>query len=176
MSVKSAGRYAQALIDYAIELNKLEEVKADMELVSATCAESHELELLLHSPIIKTDQKVKVLNSIFKASIQELSMKFIELVAKKKREDQIIGIARAFNELYKAHKGIITAEVTTATQLTKDQRTAFEASLKGLGKELEIHEHVDPSIIGGVQVRVGDKRFDASIRKKLNKLKQDLSK
>ena len=176
MSAKSAGRYAQSLIDYAIELNKLEEVKQDMELVASVCAENHGLELLLASPIIKKDQKIKVLTAVFEQSIQAVSMKFLNVVTQKNRENLIIQIAQAFIELYKAHKCIVTAEVTTASALTDEQRKAINASLQSLGKTVELKEAVDPSILGGMKVRVGDRRFDASLRKKLNELKQDISK
>jgi F-type H+-transporting ATPase subunit delta len=176
MSAKSAGRYAQSLLDYALELNKLEEVKQDMQLVSSVCAENHGLELLLASPIIKKDQKISVLTAVFEQSIQAVSMNFLTLVTKKNRERLIIQIAAAFIELYKAHKGIVTAEVTTATPLSEEQRKGIAASLESVGKTLELNEMVDPNILGGLMVRVGDRRFDASIRKKLNELKQDISK
>lgn len=175
-SSKASARYAQSLLDLAREQGRMEPVKADMELVMKTISESHELDLLLHSPIIKTDAKQKVLQKIFKSSVSELSMQFINLIAAKGREAMMADIARAFVALYKEVNGIVTAEVCTAIALTEEQRAAIKKSLAASGKTIELNEKTDPSIIGGVQVKVGDKRIDASIRKKLNELRIDISK
>lgn len=176
MSSKAAARYAQSLIDFANEKNKLEEVKTDMETVIKVCADNRELELLLQSPIIKTDQKNKVLTSVFEKSVSDVSLKFIQLIVSKKRERMLMDMAQAFIDLYKENKGIITAHVTSAKALSDAERKEVMNQLKGAGKEVELVEHVDASLIGGLKIRVGDRRFDASIRKKLNELKHDLSK
>lgn len=171
---KSAGRYALALTELAIESGKLEEVKTDMELVAATIAENHELELMLHSPIIKLDKKQKALHAIFEKSIEPLSLGFIELVCAKGREAAIPAMASSFVQQYKDRKGIVTAEVTSAVALTDEQRKEVTASLASLGEQIELNERVDASILGGMKVKVGDRRVDASLRKKINELKYDI--
>lgn len=176
MSSKSAARYAQSLLDYAIELNLLDQVKQDMQLISTTCAENRELELMLHSPVIKTDKKVSVFKAVFGKFIQEVTLKFLIIVTEKKREIQLLPIVKAFLSLYNLHNGIVAVQVTSAKPLTAQDQNEIVAALKGVNGKLEIESRVDPKILGGLQVRIGDQRIDASIRKKLSELKQELSK
>ncbi|MEX2596798.1 MAG: ATP synthase F1 subunit delta [Salibacteraceae bacterium] len=173
---KSASRYAQSLLDLAIEREMLEEVKADVEVVTKACAESRDLELMFQSPIIKTDQKLGAISAVFKNALNPLTLDFLMLITNKGRERFIPVIMTSFMKLYKEKKGIVTAEVTSAVPLSDDQKKAISESIKNLGKTVDLVEHVDASIIGGLKVRVEDTRFDASLRKKLNELKYDLSK
>jgi len=175
-STKASSRYAQSLLDLAKEQGMMEQVKADMDLLSKTIAASHELGLLLQSPIVKTDAKQKALQKIFKSSVSDLSMHFIDLIAAKGREAMMENIARVYIELYKQYKGIVTAEVINVTALTEAQREALKKSLTASGKTIELKEKIDPAILGGVQVNVGDRRIDASIRRKLNELRIDITK
>lgn len=173
---KAASRYANSLIQLAQEQGSLEEVKADMEAIAQAIAESHELDLMLQSPIIKSDAKQKVLSGIFGKSISKLSMQFVTLVAAKGREGILMQIAHAFIDAYKDLKGIVTAQVTSASALSADQREALKQSLASTGRTIELTEVVDPSIIGGLKIKVDDQRIDASVRRKLNDLKVDISK
>lgn len=171
---KAAGRYALSLIDLASEQSKLEEVKDDMALIAATIAENRDLELMLQSPIIKSDQKQAVLTSVFEKSIQKLTLSFITMVTAKGRENLVLSMANAFLEIYKERNGIVTAHVTTAVPLSKEERDRVSKTLASLGKTVELIETVDADLIGGMKVRVGDRRIDASLRKKLNELKHDI--
>ena len=173
---KAAGRYTQALLDLALEQKNLDAIKDDMMVVTQICAESRDLELMLQSPIIKADKKSAVLNGVFGKNVSDLSMGFITLITQKGREAIIPAIANAFLALYKEHKGIVQADITTAVELSKEQRESLKKTLAGLGNEIEINEIVDPSIIGGLKINVGDQRVDASVQRKLNDLKIDLSK
>ena len=83
-------------------------------------------------------------------------------------------MVHAFVELYKERMGIVTAEVTTAVALSKEARTEINSSLASVGKEIELVETVDPKVLGGLKITVGDKRIDATLRKKLNELKYDI--
>ena len=173
---KAAGRYAQALLDLAMDQNQLEKVKDDMVMVSQACAENRDLELMLQSPIIKGDKKSAVLEGVFASAISELSMSFVRLITAKGREGMLPGISHTFLTFYKEHKGIVQADITSAVALTEEQRATLTKSLSGLGNEVEIIENIDPSIIGGLKITVGDQRIDASVQRKLNDLKIDLSK
>ena len=173
---QAAGRYAQSLIDLAVERNELEAVKTDMENVAKICAESHELDLLLHSPIIKTDQKLKALTSIFSGSVCKLSMDFIALLTRKGREGLIVLVANAFAALYRELKGIVIVEVTSASKLSAEQIKEIEQKLSGLGQSIEIIQKVDTNVLGGLKMKVGDQRIDATLRRKLNELKHETHK
>ena len=173
---KAAARYAQSLIGLAIERGELDQVKADMELIAKICAESHELDLLLQSPIIETDQKQKALKTIFEKAVSNLTLRFVELLTSKGREGQIAGVAFPFTELYKEHMGIVTVEVTSAVELSSNQAKEIAKSFEKLGKTIDLVQNVDPHVLGGLKVKVGDQRVDATIRRKLNELKHETHK
>src|SRR4051812_29722472 len=108
-------RYAKSLIDLAVENKQLEETRKDMQTVKQVCDQNHEFVVLLNSPIVKTDKKLEILNSVFGGKISKLSFSFLNLLAAKRRESYIPEIATAFDEQFKTKKNITTAVITTAT-------------------------------------------------------------
>ena len=173
--IKVASRYAKSLLKIAIEENSLEDLYKDMVLVNDVCANSKELTLLLQSPIIKTDKKTAILNEIFGGKISQIASSFIAIITSKKREAILGDIASSFIDIYKFHKSIKTAQVTSAIPLSKDQRDKIIATLKASNntESVDLKEIVDPSIIGGMIVRVGDKQIDESIKRKLTNLEME---
>ena len=99
-------RYAKAFLLQAIEQNLLEEAFSDMCLLNKVCSESKEFSLLLKSPIVKTDQKLKILNEIFTSKLTKTSMMFVNIITTKKRENLLSSIAISFINLYKTYKKI----------------------------------------------------------------------
>lgn len=173
---KAANRYASSLLDLAIEKGTLEQAKADMSLIRSVISENNDLDLLLHSPIIKPSKKVQILKSIFAGSISEMSMSFIGILANNGRENLLDGITAQFLEQYREHMGIVTARVVTAQPLTEDLRKqVIEVIKAGEGKQVELDEHVDKAIIGGIVIKVGDKQIDASIAHKIHEIKRELT-
>jgi len=175
-STKAAGRYAQSLLDLSVESGELESVKADMELIRNTIEGSYDLELMLESPVIKPDAKQAVLNNLFSTRISKLSLRFVLLITAKGRESILGPISQAFLDQYRAHKGIVIARVVSASALTTDAKKALITNLSLSGNTIELIEKIDPSLLGGLRVKVGDQLIDASIRRKLNDLKSDISK
>lgn len=171
---KAAGRYAMSLIELAAEQNKLDAVKQDMELVAATISDNRDLQLLLESPIIKVDKKQAVLEGVFGKKVEEITLRFITTLCAKGRESMMPAMVEAFVSLYKERMGIVTAEVTSAVALTKEARAEINTALAPVGKSIELVEHVDPKVLGGLKITVGDRRIDATLRKKLNELKYDI--
>src|SRR5690349_4242622 len=114
-----AGRYASSLMQLAQEKNKMDAVREDMLLISKVYSENREFKLFVNSPIIKTDKKIAVLESIFEGKISDITMSFLDLMANKHRESYIDDIAKAFEENYKEKKNIFTAVVTSAIGLDK---------------------------------------------------------
>ena len=168
---KVATRYAKSLFDLANEKNLLDQVSADMKLINTTCVENKELVNVLKSPVINTDKKQLVLKEIFESKVNKMTSAFLNLLAAKKRERDVPEIAAAFHELYKKHKNILTAVVTTAFGLDDELRKKVYEVIKGSSKsEVELVEKIDNKIIGGFIIRVGDKQDDTSIRTKINKL------
>lgn len=174
-SSKVAIRYAQALLELAIEKNALGDVGRDMAYLSAVNDENRDFQLMLSSPVVKADKKIAVLNEIF-AEAQEVSRTFMALITKNGREAILPQIAAAFGELVKTHNGIVSATIISATpldaQVKKQIVDKIQASVSG---KLEVTEKTDASLIGGFVVEMGDTRIDASVASKLAQLKQQLT-
>jgi len=169
-------RYAKSLIDLAVENKQLDETRKDMQTVKQVCDQNHEFVVLLNSPVVKTDKKVEILNSLFSGKISKLSLSFLNLLATKRRESYIPEIATAFDEQFKAKKNITTAVITTATGLDAKVKTKVLEIVKqqaGSG-EVELVEKVDASILGGFVLSIADKQLDQSVKRNLNDLKKNL--
>jgi len=170
-------RYAKSLFDLAIEQDILKKCKEDMQFVADTCASSKDLSLLLKSPIIKTDQKLSIFKEVLYDKMSEVSIRFVNIITNKKRESLLEGIANSFITLYKAHKNIESATVTTAFPLEETLRKEVTDFIKTYGEtEVDLTEKVDEKIIGGAIIRMGDKQLDASVKKAIAELKQTFSK
>ncbi|MDX5438202.1 MAG: ATP synthase F1 subunit delta [Pontibacter sp.] len=170
--IRVASRYAKSLIELAEEKKVLEPVHADMQLFSQTVSQNRNLKLLLENPIIKSDKKLAVINGIFKGKVHELTLAFFNLIARKNREAVLEAVANSFQEQYRVMQGIQTAEVVSAVPLTPALRDELGQKLVAqTGKRIELVERVDPSLIGGFVLRVGDKQIDSSVKNSLRKLK-----
>lgn len=174
---KSASRYAKSLMALAIEKNLLEQAYTDMKLIDDTCDQTKELQVLLKSPVVKADKKQAIMSAIFKGKLTPITDQFVELIIRHRRENILHEISDSFVKQYQAYKKIDVAEIISAVPLKADIKANIIAQLKKQsGREVLVKEIVDPSIIGGLVVRIGDKQFDGSIARKLNDLKKDFSK
>lgn len=173
-----AYRYARSLMELALERGALASAHEDMALVANTCAASRDLVVLLNSPVVKADKKEKVLEQVFAGKVGTLTNSFIGILVRKGREALIPQMAAAFNELYKQQNGIVTAEVTSAVPLddTARKRVMELANGKHPGKSIELLEKVDPSLIGGVTIRIGDEQYDGSVSRRLSDMRREFSK
>lgn len=173
----AARRYAKSLHENAKERKTSADVAADMELISSTIEENRALRLVLRSPIIKTEKKISILNAVFGGEIGSVSLRFIEIIAKKRRENLLDDIAASYMELYRLEQGIVSAEITTAVALTDpERRGAKEMIGKWGGKTVELKEKIDPSLIGGFLIRLGDQQYDDSISGRLQDMRRTLKK
>ena len=166
-------RYAQALFDLALETGRLDAVRADVVSLKTAWIESADLRRLATSPVISADDQVKGLTAVaVKAGFDLLTAKFLGLIATNGRAVELVGAINAFVALSAKHRGVVAAEVTSAAPLSAAQLKAVTAAVSSaLGQTPEISTRVDPSILGGVKVRVGSRLFDASVRSKLDSLK-----
>lgn len=167
-------RYAKSLFDLALEQNQAEKAFADMELIANTTKQSHDLVVLLNSPIISTDKKIAVINGVFGDKISQLTTAFLNIIATKRREHYIPGIAQEFVEMYKKHKGIEVAYLTTAVAIDDSTRQQIlDLVKKQSGKEVELVEKIDSSVIGGFILRYGDNQIDTSVAGKIRNLRKE---
>lgn len=175
--IKVASRYAKSLIDLAVENNALAESFNDMVLFEKVVDETPELEAILKNPIVPLDKKTGILNGIFAGKVSPLTLTFFKTVVNKGRSAILFGTAKQFVQQYNVIKGIVTAEVTSATTLSAETKAEVIAIVKKeLGaNEVIINEKVDEKLIGGFILKVGDKQFDASIASGLSKLKKEFA-
>ena len=170
-------RYAKSLIDLANEKGQLDTVYGDMRKVLAGCKQIKDLHLLLKTPLVKTDKKIFVFKAIFKGQVSDVTEHFIILITKNRREGYLEDIAEEFIIQYKEKKNIVTAIVTSAIQLDDTIRGKIMDLLKKWYKaEIEIVEKIDPKLIGGFVLRIGNKEADMSILRQLNQLKKEFNK
>jgi F-type H+-transporting ATPase subunit delta len=168
-----AGRYATALFDLTSETNTIDAVQADLERFDALVAESADLNRLVRSPVFSADEQLQALSAVLdKAGIGGLAAKFLKLVTSNRRLFAVRQMVRAYRELVAEHKGEATAEITVAEELKGDHLDALRATLKSVsGKDVDLDIKVDPTIIGGLIVKLGSRMVDTSLRTKLNAIR-----
>ncbi len=166
-------RYAKSFLDLAVEQNVLEQVNDDMVFILGVIESSRELRTMLKSPVISEDKKRAVLEAVIGPSVSTLTNSFVKIILKKGRESQIEGIAHGFRNLYRAHHGIEEAVITSAHDLTDAQKEDTRTKLRAVtGSTIQIKEIIDPSIIGGIKIRVGDRQYNGSLAYQLEQLKR----
>lgn len=169
-----AGRYASALFDLANEERKLVEVEEEMNRVQQMLETSPDLVRMVRSPVFSADEQGKAIAAIAaKASLAPLTSNFLKLLARNRRLFALSDILAAFRGIVARHRGEITADVTSAHPLTEAQMTALSDTLTGTagGKKVQINTKVDPSLLGGLIVKMGSRMIDSSLKTKLNSLK-----
>ncbi len=166
-------RYAQALFDLADETKALDAVRADLRSLRAAWGESADLRRLATSPVIAAEDQVKGLTAIAdKAKFNATTKKFLGLLAANGRARDLTAVIAAFEALYAKKMGVVAAEVVSAQALSAAQLKSIQSALRtALGKDPETTVRVDPSILGGLKVKVGSKLFDASLKTKLDQMK-----
>jgi F-type H+-transporting ATPase subunit delta len=168
-----AARYVKSLLGLAVERGALEQVHADMQLFTDTVSRSRDLLLMLRSPIVRHEVKHRVLHQVFAGKVHELTFAIMNILTKKNREPLLPSIAREFHEAYNEYKGIGKAEVVTTLAMDASLRAEIDRMARELShkKTVELHEKVDPELIGGFILNVGDQQVDASIKSRLKALK-----
>lgn len=168
-----ASRYASALFDLADGQQALDQTAQDLLTIKALLAESADLRRLIGSPLLARDEQERAMDAVLVAAgVGELVRKFAGLVAKNRRLFSLPGMIDGFLAKLARRRGESTARVTVARPLTDAQWAELSAALNKEGdSSVKIDVHVDPSLIGGMIVKLGSRMVDSSVRTKLNKLK-----
>nr|WP_256473222.1 F0F1 ATP synthase subunit delta [Phyllobacterium sp. 21LDTY02-6] len=168
-----AQRYAGSLFDLALEAKSIPQVEKDLGRFEALVDGSAELKRLIASPVFSSGDQVKAVSAILtKAGIGGLVGNFLRVVAQNRRLFAVPAMIRSFRQIAVAHRGEVAADVISAHALTAAQQTELKAALKGVaGKDVTINVTVDPSILGGLIVKLGSRQIDTSLRTKLSSLK-----
>ena len=168
-----SGRYATALFELARDEKSVDAVKADLDKFAALLGESADLARLVRSPVFTADDQRKALGAVLaKAGISGITANFLNVLTANRRLFAVGDVIRAFNALVAKFKGEATADVTVAEPLSDKNLDALKAALKSVsGKDVALNVKVDPSIIGGLVVKLGSRMVDSSLRTKLNSIK-----
>lgn len=166
-TLKVSRRYAKSLLDLAAEKNQLPEVSKDVLFIQSVLKQNKDLEAMLHSPLIKADTKLTIVHKIFGDHIGKLTRMFVDIIIRKKRENILPGIVHSFVEQERAHRGYVLAEVTSAIALDTAQRDKIKKLVLSIYDKVDLEEHVNPDIIGGFSIKVGDKLYDETIASRI---------
>jgi F-type H+-transporting ATPase subunit delta len=172
-----ASRYAKSLIDLAVEQNALEQTLTDVQLLDATIKASSEFAGILRSPIIKADKKDAIITAIFGSRMSALTSSFVKLLTAKGREATLPEITRSFLSQYRVMNNISEVRLITAAPVsdavTESIRQKVAAALPG--QQIEMTTKVQPELIGGFILELGDKLVDASVKRDLADIRKQFT-
>ena len=172
---RAAIRYAKAILDIAESKGVASEVSNDMILIASTIASNAELDTFIQNPTTKVEVKQNALLEIF-ANTNGVTKGLFHLLFENKRFEILGAIAREYKKSFEEMNGMQVAKVTTATPLTPELEAKVLAKIKEFSnKTITIENVVDPAIIGGFILRIGDMQYNASIANRLQSLKKELS-
>lgn len=169
-----AGRYASALFDLARESNAIDSVQKSLAVLRNALVESADLKALVSSPVIGRVDAAKAIAAVARSlGLDSLTGNFLGVLAENRRLADLSGMIDAYNAIVAAHRGEVTAKVTSAHPLSAEQLKTLAANLKTrVGRDVQIQATVDPAILGGLVVQLGSQLIDGSIRTRLNSFAQ----
>lgn len=172
---RAAIRYAKAILEVSNAKGNAAAVSQDMATIAQAISESKELKTFLTNPIVKGSIKLNALLEVF-ASANEDTKSLFQVLLENKRFDILEAITVQFKKLYDEMNGIQVAYVTTATELTPAMESQILAKIKELSaKEVSIVSNINPAIIGGFVIRIGDIQYNGSVADKLSQLKREFT-
>lgn len=169
-----AGRYASALFDLARDQRQIDSVGRSLDALNQALLDSRDFAELVASPLVSREEAGKAFAALApQLGLDPITTNFLGVLARNGRKAELRAIIRAFRRLAAEHRGETTADVITARPLNDDQIAALKEQLRArTGRDVTIDAQVDSSILGGIVVKLGSQRIDASIRTKLNRLAQ----
>ena len=167
-----AGRYASALFDLARDQRQIESVGKSLDSLGQALLDSKDFAELVTSPLVSRDEAGKAFAALApQLNLDPITSNFLGVLARNGRKSELRNVIRAFRRLAAEHRGEATAEVVTARPLNDEQLAALKQQLRArAGRDVNVDAQVDPSILGGIVVKLGSQQIDASIRTKLNRL------
>jgi F-type H+-transporting ATPase subunit delta len=175
MDAKVAKRYAKAIFTAAHKANLVEAVEADLTAISNLVASHSEFRGFLGTPRISREDKVKIAEKLFSDRVTSLSMSTLRLILTKGRAAEFEGIREEYIQMRRELGHVLYARVTSSSELDEGQKKALIDKLAAKsGKKVESDFHVDPSLLGGVKVAIGNYVLDGTVRGSLNRLRDVL--
>lgn len=175
MSIVVAKRYADALFQLAEEKNNSEKIQNELHTVQQVFQHNKKLIMILNHPRVNKDEKMNIIDDAFKGLNKEI-VNVIKLLVERHRINSIVSVIKHYNHLYNEANGIALATVYSVRPLTEVETTELEASFKKQfdKSSITINNIVDPTVIGGMKIRIGNTIYDGSISGKLHRIKNNL--
>jgi len=168
--------YARALLDNVPADDRADEIAGELDAVVALLDEVDDFETLLTRAVLSKSHRSELVRRIFSGRVSEPLDAFLEVLSDRDRLVLLRPSAARFHKLLNDRKGLLEVHVTTVSPLDDSQRPGVVESIsEALGSEVVLIEHLDPDILGGLQVRIGDRVFDASVSVSLQKLARRLT-
>jgi F-type H+-transporting ATPase subunit delta len=164
-----AGRYATAIFELADDSKSIAAIENDFAALRTMIAESADLARLVRSPAFSSEDQAKAMKAVLeRIGASELGVKFVLLLAAKRRLFYLTDIIKSFQRILAARRGEVEAQVTSARKLNDGETAELKAALKAkLGREPQLENNIDPTLLGGLIVKVGSRMIDTSLRTKL---------
>jgi F-type H+-transporting ATPase subunit delta len=177
IEIRLGDRYAKSILGLAIERGVVDEIRRDFLKIESICNSNPDFVQMLKSPIINSDKKRAVLAALFDNGSHEITKLFLNILVTKKREGFLRDVAMRFLSQYDLYRNITRGQLVSAAPLSAAQKASImQVVASELKTTFELEEKIDPELVGGFTLRVGDLLFDASISARLRKLSQEFSK
>ena len=170
--------YGDALFELAVETGRLDTLLEEVKAVSQALRENEDLTRLMNHPKIVKEDKIKLIEDIFKGRVSDELVGLMRMIVEKDHYNELDSVLTYFIDQVKEYRNIGTAYVTSALPLSDAQKAAVEKRLLETTKyvKFEMHYKTDAALIGGMVIRIGDRVVDSSVKNKLNNLTRELSK
>ncbi|MDD4802739.1 MAG: F0F1 ATP synthase subunit delta [Syntrophomonas sp.] len=170
-----ARRYAEAIFSIAHEADKIDDYQVELGKIVQSIGEIDGLQEYFEHPLVPPKEKKEIAKQLFSAEVSPIILNFLLLVLDKKRQTYLELIYKEYEEMADEYHGIKKAEVISAMPVSDAEVKALAETLsRSMGKTIQLKLTIDPVLLGGVKIRMGDKIVDASIAKKLEMLKKNL--
>lgn len=171
-----AKTYAKALFEVAIESNQLDQFDKELKFVLEAFQQHPAFYELYKTPQISNDEKKGIISKVFEEALSPEVMNFLKILLDKRRAGSFEGIVREYQRLANDYNNIVEGVAITAISLKAEEQSKIESKLSNMtGKKIKLKNEVDPSIIGGILVRIGDKVIDGTVQSRLSELQEDLA-
>jgi F-type H+-transporting ATPase subunit delta len=168
--------YSSALFEVALEENMIDPILAEYAVVKQSIDDNPDFYEILVSPRVPLEEKKQILDTTYGNQISEILLNFFKLLMDKKRSQAILEVYDDFKALVDDHKGNVVAKVESVIELSAEEIKNLEDKLNTLtGKNVSVNNVINPDIMGGLVVKVGDKIIDGSVRRKLDSMKHELA-
>ncbi len=174
-NIRIASRYAKALLSLAEENQVMDEAYKSMNVIEDVFGKYREIKIVLKSPVIRESKKINIIKNVFSGRVNDFILKYLLIITRKKRSFLIEPIVFEYKRLHKLKHNIESVIVITAHEIDDDIREkVLKVAKRITDKEIEFHNKIDPSIIGGFILKIGDYYYDSSMRRSLINMRKKL--